>query len=138
MKTLFPQGTDKQAIKDSLLAQCYGTETMVYQKPLSEEEVSKLEKDYIQSSVKHAKLVDDFNKIKEEFKNKMKPVEMAQKEQLKVLKTKTVEVEGTLYKIDDQESKMMMFYDEDGNLIFQRPLMASERQLSINRQLAEN
>lgn len=133
-KSLFPPGTDAKAIKDSLMAQCYSTESMVYQKPLTEEELSKLEKEFIQASVKYAKLNDDFNKLKEEFKNKMKPVEQLQKEQLKVLKVKTMETEGIVYMIDNQEEKTMSYYDETGALIMVRPLMSSERQLSINRQ----
>lgn len=133
MEKLFPVGTEPHVVKDNLLAQCYSTENMVYQKPLSEEELAKLEKEFIQASVKFAKLNDDFQKLKDEFKNKMKPIEQLQKEQLKVLKNKAVETEGTVYLIDDQEDKVMRVYDGEGNMLFQRPLMQSERQLSINR-----
>ncbi len=135
-KTLFPPGTDPKTIKDSLLGQCHSTESMVYQKPLSEEELTVLEKEFIQASVKYAKLTDDFNKLKEEFKNKMKPVEQLQKEQLKVLKVKTQEVEGIVYLVDDQDNKTMSYYAETGELIMVRPLMSTERQLTINRQIA--
>lgn len=134
MNRQFPVGTDPQTIKDTLLGTCYSTETMVYQKPLGEEDLAKLEKEFIQASVKYAKLTDDFAKLKEEFKNKMKPVEQMQKEQLKVLKTKTLETEGQVFLVDDQDNKVMQYFDPEGNLILQRPLLQTERQLSINRQ----
>lgn len=129
----FTPGTPVKDIQDTLLGMCQKTEVMVYQKPLSDEEVSKLEKEFIQASVKFAKLTDDFNKLKEEFKNKMKPVEQMQKEQLKVLKTKTVETEGTVYLVDDQENKIMSYYSGEGALILSRPLLQTERQLTLNR-----
>ncbi len=134
----FPEGTSPQVIKDTLMGQCCSTETMVYQKALMEDELAKLEKEFIQASVKYAKLQDDFNKVKEDFKNKMKPVESLQKEQLNVLKNKSMETEGTVYLIDNQDEKTMSYYAEDGMLIMQRPLMAGERQLSINSKFAAN
>jgi hypothetical protein len=135
-ESLFPAGTAPQVIKDNLLAMCYGSKTEVYQKPLTEEEVTKLEKEFIQNNVKFAKLTDDFNKVKDDFKNKMKPVEALMKEEIKILKTKSIETEGTVYEIDDQENRMMSVYDDRGILLYSRPLTSGERQLHINKAAA--
>lgn len=135
---LFENEKNPQVIKDNLLGMCDKTETMVYQRPLSEEEAGKLEKEFIQGAKQFSKLQDDFQKVKEDFKAKMKPVEALQKEQLKVLKTNSVTTEGQVYLIADQDDKVMRYYDEGGNLIMQRPLLQTERQLSINREAANS
>lgn len=135
MEKLFPGIENKKVIQDNLLGMCYGTDVMVYQKPLEDDELTKLEKEYIQSSIKFAKLKDDLDKIKEEFKSKMKPVEMLQKERIGILKTGTIQKEGTVYLIDDQENRVMNIYDEEGNFISSRPLLPAEKQLSITREI---
>lgn len=132
MERNFKNVQDKDAIKQTLLAECVKTETMVFQKPLGDEERTALKEDYVQGAVKFGKLKDDFDKMKEQFKSKMKPVEQLQKEQLTVLKTGSKQVEELVYFLDDQENKLMHVYDGEGNLILTRQLLAEERQMHIN------
>jgi predicted nuclease with TOPRIM domain len=136
MKNLFPEGTTLQEIKDNLQAMSWGTKTEVYQKPLTSEELAKLEKEFIQNNRKFAKLKDDFNKMKEDFKAKMKPIEKLMDAELGILKTNTIEVEGIVYMVDDQENRVMNHYDEKGNFLYSRPLLLEEKQISINSKMA--
>ncbi len=135
---LFPNEKNPQVIKDNLLSMCDHTEVMVFNRNLTDEELVKSEKEFVQGSIQYAKLQDDFDKVKEDFKGKMKPVEQLQKERLKVLKNKSVSTEGQVFLVADQDDKVMRYYDETGSLIQSRPLMQSERQLSINREAANS
>lgn len=138
MKPKLFEGQSKKVIIDNLESLCHSKQEMVYMKNLDEQTLQKKEKEFVADNIKLSKLKDDFDKVKEEFKNKMKPVEQMLVQNLNVLKNKAEEVEGTVYLIDDQEEGLMGYYDLEGNLLNSRRLTADERQLHIGSKLAAN
>ena len=98
-----------------------------------------------ESLAEHDILIDEFEREKKEFmdalKERMSPVVQARKIYLDKVRDKTERVRGNLYKIIDHETRMVGFYDKDGNLIEARPMLASEAQTtiySINRRTGTN
>ena len=75
MKHKLFEGLTPKEVLDNLQGICHSKQEMVYEKKLSDQELQKEEKEFIQDNVKLAKLNDDFDRIKQEFKSKMKPVE---------------------------------------------------------------
>lgn len=137
-KKLFPNETDQKIIKDNLLAMSDKTEVMVFRKPLGDDERTILEREFIQRNVALSRLKKEFEKIKEEFKNKMKPIEKALGLELETLEVNSKQVEEQVFMIADQEEKIMNIYDQEGNLITMRPLTMEERQTTIHRLAVNN
>lgn len=44
------------------------------------------------------------------------------------IKAGRIDVEKTVYAFDNQHDNMMEYYDAEGNLVYERPLMPSEKQ----------
>ena len=126
---LFENERNLQTIKDNLQGIAVKCETMHYNKPLTPEELSKCKDDLSQIAITRAVYTDELERLKEEFKNKLKPLEMQFKETLSAIKTKSVPTEGELYLVADYESKMMGYYNEEGLLISSRHMLPEERRM---------
>lgn len=124
-------GQAPELIKSNLEANAYSKEHSTFERPLSEEEIVMGKDEFVQKNIQLHKLKEDFKKINDEFKEKIRKIEEAAAKRLATLRTGTETVEGVLYALDDQEKKIMYFYDEKGNLVNQRRLLPSERQTSM-------
>lgn len=122
----------EEAREELLRSHAMSVEEMVYSKTLSDEELAKLKNDYIQDNIKFAGFKKQLDEIKEDYKNKMRPLDMLAKERIAQLSTKKVDEEGEVFLIDDQETKTMYTVTKAGEVLSSRPLMQSERQMSIN------
>lgn len=118
----------------------YGVEEMDYAKRLTHEEVEALKSVEVQHSLKIRKLSAELKEIQKGFKDQIKMEQAAQNECLDQIQTGHKNVTEKVWLVDDQDSGMMKFYNRDGELVYQRPLMSNERQLRIkqNYQTAEN
>lgn len=122
-----------EAREELLRGQAYGSEEMVYGRNLTDEEQGVLKEEYIQNNIKFASFKEQLDAIKEDYKQKMRPLEMLGKEKLQQLKTRQIEEEGEVFKIDDQENRVMYFVNRFAEVVSQRPLLNEERQLSIHK-----
>ena len=122
--------------EELLKSHAYSTEEMTYSRDLNESELGKVKDDYIQNNIKLHTFREQLEAIKEDYKQKMKPLELLGKEKIVQLKSRKVDEEGLVFGIDDQESKMMYYVNRFGEVVSSRPLLSSERQLSVNRELA--
>ena len=118
----------------------YGTEEMEYAKTLTYEEIEALKSVEVRHSLKIRKLTTEMKAQAKIFKDLIKSEQVGQNECLDQIQTGHKNVTEKVWLIDDQDRGMMNYYNKDGELIYQRPLMSHERQLRIqhNYQKAEN
>lgn len=131
MKQKLFEGQSKSVVIDNLEGMCHSKQNMVYQKALDEQSLQREEKEFASDHIKLAKIKAEFEKVKDEFKDKMKTIEQMLALKLEILKNKAIQMEGEVYLVDDQEEGMMGYYDNEGNLINARRLTPDERQTRI-------
>lgn len=78
-----------------------------------------------------ANLDDELAKFKKKIKAKRDPLMMEKLRILGELRANSEYVEGTVYKIVDQEEKMVGYYDEEGVCVEQRRMDNRDRQMKI-------
>lgn len=131
------EGADPALIKENLRANSYkvlGNEK--YMKPLTPDEVDAHRANVTESYIKIQSINEQIKEYTDLKKAERKPHEEELKTSSYAVKTGQVEVVGDLYLIDDQENRMMGFYDETGRMVSSRPLLPEERQtnfMSITR-----
>jgi hypothetical protein len=69
--------------------------------------------------------------VKQKYKTDTTPVKEKISMTIKALRTNSIEEEGFVYSIADQEAGQMVDYDERGNLLNTRPLLPEERQRHV-------
>lgn len=100
----------------------------VYTKPLTEEEIATYKDQLAENSLEQAIAIDEFNKVKEAHKLKVKPMQKAIASALQAIKFKAVDIKGKIFTLQDFDNNMIHEVDEEGNLILSRPPRPDERQ----------
>lgn len=137
METLLEnlKNQNSQARKDFFEAYATKTQTQSYLRPLTESQLAQAREDFAQLAIDKAKIDDDFSKVKEEFKNQLKPLASKISYKLQAIKTKAEEVNGPVHNIPDYDNHKIYTIADDGTLLGSRMMLPEERQMSINRQL---
>jgi hypothetical protein len=123
---------NEREMEQNLRGMAYSVEEGSYLKPFSDEEMAEAKGQLSEISIRRAVLEDQYKKIADEFKSKIKNESNQFKETLMNIKQRGVMVDADLFLIDDQENKVMDYYAPDGTWIQNRPLRPNERQLSIS------
>ena len=118
-----------------LEANCESMEDMTYSKSISQEELEKVRGEFTQLAIEVAALEDQLKEVKEQFAEKLKPMKDEMKESLHILKTRAKEVKERVYVLKDFSEGMIGIYNNRGELISSRRMMAEESQMSINSNL---
>jgi len=115
----------------------YATKTQIqsYLRPLTEGQLQQAKDDFAQLAIDKARIDDDFSKVKEEFKNQLKPINSKITHKLQTIKIKAEEVNGPVHSIPDYDSHKIYTISDDGILLGSRMMLPEERQMSIHRQL---
>ncbi len=121
----------KSELKDNLESLCVSAQESVILRELSPEEKIKLQQEWVSGAIDIAIKKDNFDTIKQEYKTELQPLELRNKEILGSLRSNSIEEEGMVYEIPNQESGNMEKFDSSGNLLQMRPLMPEERQRSL-------
>jgi lipopolysaccharide export LptBFGC system permease protein LptF len=122
-------------LRQRLEANAEKSESLTFNKPLTEEEVEKEIKDFSQLAIEIQQKEDKLDEIKDEFKTILKPLKTSFSEKLKTIRSKSKTVTETVYLIPDFETGLMETYSQDGVMIQSRRLTPEERQLSIHKSL---
>lgn len=130
MQQFMPNITSKERL---MLLQENATkvEQTTYQKVLSPDELAARREDLADDCIKLNQFEDELKEIKDDFKDKMDPLKLANKKRLTEIKTKQSQTDGTLYHIADYESNMMETYDSEGMPVGSRRLRPDEKQGTI-------
>lgn len=120
-----------QDLKSVLESEAIAVEEGKYEKPLTAYEMAFYKDELAVHSINQAIILDEFADVKDEYKEKLKPIKEKISEALQAIKFKSVQKEGRLYKLADFEDQMIHKVDELGNIIHSRKMLPEERQFRI-------
>ena len=123
----FFEGRSPNEIKRILEDNADRIEEQEYFVPFTEDQLQAERENFTARSIELAAIDDEFEKIKQEFKLKMKPVINAKMAHLKNLRTKGVLQVGNVYLLANQEEGYMYKYNSDGIMIEKRRLRPDEK-----------
>jgi hypothetical protein len=127
-KQLMPHLQAKER-KEYLENSADAVEDLGYTKPFKPEEIIVFKDDLSTTMIEYDILDGELDKIKDEYKAKMKPLKEETKELLTNIKNKAKFLNEKCYKfIEGQEAG---YYNADGELVYQRPLLPGEAQKTI-------
>ena len=116
---------------DFLSANADKVEEMSFMRYFDKTEAEELKSELATISVSINDIEEEKNEKMAVFKEKQKPLSKRKKEVLKELKWNGSHITEDVYKMIDQEQRMVGFYDRTGKLINSRPCNPDEYQLSI-------
>lgn len=116
-----------QLLKDNAVR----VEEMTYSKSFSEEQLIEKKDALARQDIELFKLEEQKKEMTADFNQKIKNVKTSRNRNLNEIRTGVEEVTEDVYLLDDQEERKMNYYNDEGDLIFSRPLKQEERQLSI-------
>ena len=125
------KGLSPEELKDNLESLCVSSQESIIRRELSHEERTMFQQELAKSSIDLAIKNENFDQIKQDHKTETQPIKLDISEFIKNLRTNSIEEEGMIYDIANQESGNMESYDTKGNLIQMRPLLPEERQRSL-------
>lgn len=106
-------------------------ETFTYPKSLDDDELKILKDEFTQNAIKLAKHDEAKKEFMEDLKALVKPLKIEMDSQMRKIRSKVLEVTEDVYLISDQDAGMMGYYNQNGELVYQRSLMQDEKQLRI-------
>ena len=107
-------------------------------KAFSPEELAKQREDLTDAAIKLADIEEQKKEANAHFKELMKPLEQKKAVAIKNLKDKAMVVEEDCYKFFDEETKMVGFYNKEGDLVSSRPAFPDELQKTIFAEIRSN
>ena len=113
-----------------------GMEDANYMKPLTPEELADRKAQFTQLAIDKTEIDDEFAKVKEDFKARLKPLAHQISQTLAVIKQRGEWTTGKCYKIPDYDNKMMHIVNAEGLVINSRLMKPEERQFHISHSKA--
>jgi len=117
----------KQILEDS----CEQVEQVDYMKQFTLEDIEEMKTRLSDQMVALSKLEFELKEVKDDFKNRMKPIKDEVTALVENVKHQARAVTETCYKFVDHDNGQVGYYNEDGMLIKERPILPNERQTSI-------
>lgn len=110
-----------------------------YTKPLTKDELAEKRAQLGDVSIQLAKLEAKKKKLNDEIKAEMADPLSEKSELIEAIKHKSVNIEGVLWLVSDQEAGIMYKFDHNGICVDARALLPTERQRNVfNLQRAVN
>ena len=110
---------------------CDGTEEVSYSRVFTPEELAKQRELLTDASIKLADIDEAKKEAMAEFKEQAKPYTEQRKKAIDALRTKAETVTEVCYKYFDEDTKMVGFYNKEGNLVNSRPAFPNEMQKTM-------
>lgn len=130
LKEMYP---GDEELREYLQGNAYSVdEGQHYLLPLSQEEIENKKDHLAENMIELTRMKDELEAIKADFKARIQPVEKDIEMIVEVIKTGKEPRVGTLYLMADHDSGNMYVYNEDGRLVYDRPLTKNEKQLKIH------
>lgn len=107
------------------------SEEKTYSRPLDQAEVIKLQNEYAQKAIALNIAGEQLKLHREEFKVKAKPIKSDMAKLMQGIRTSSEEITEEVFLLADMDEQQMGYYNQLGELIYSRPLLAQERQFSI-------
>lgn len=137
---------DKELGKDIALEErasflednCDAVEEVTYSRAFEPEELALKREQLTDASIKIADIEEEKKEVMDGFKERMKPLQEQKADAIKALRDKSQTVTEKCYKFLDEETKMVGFYNKEGNLVSSRPAFQRELQKTIQMDIRKN
>ena len=124
----YQQGEErKQFLSDN----CDKVEEKEYMRHFTPEELLKLKEGLSETCISINDIEEELKAIKQEYADKLKPLQAKKKEALEGLKKKAELVCEDCYKFVDTEAREVGYYNQNGDLIESRPAYSEELQTTM-------
>lgn len=114
--------------KAQMAADAVKFDSIPFLKELTQEEIDVKNMQVSSNCIKVYKLKEELKAVKEDYKDRIEPLETQTKLLCRQVETGLEEVTGTLFYFPDFETNMMNIYDELGLLVQSRRLLPEEKQ----------
>jgi hypothetical protein len=120
---------EREAMLD---ANCLRPEEMPIKKFFTGEEMIDMRREYSDNTIQIGRKNEELKKVKQEVDAHNKPLIDQNTYLINNIRAGYVEANQQVYLFDDQESGMMNYYDNQGELVYSRRLMPHEKQTRIS------
>jgi len=110
---------------------CDGTEEVSYSRVFTPEELAKQRELLTDASIRLADIDEEKKEAKDAFKEQAKPYIEQKRKAIENLRTKAETVTEKCFKYFDEDTKMVGFYNREGNLVSSRPAFPNEMQKTM-------
>jgi chromosome segregation ATPase len=124
-------GDSPEKRRQMLYDNCEKIEELEYRREFDSEELAELKDHLSRFLIQLNTLEEELEEIKNEYKEKTKPLKQTIKETMNKVRDGSELVKQQCYKFMDWDEKQVGFYNDDGELVMERPMMKSERQSTI-------
>lgn len=124
--------------EQTLKANADRIEKQTFMRKLMDPEYEKVVQDFARVATDIKVLEEEFKAVKDDFKDRLKPLQQQFQYHLSVVRTHQIQVTEEVYLIADHESGMMETYSKDGELILSRRLTPEEKQTRMSLHKAIN
>ena len=114
---------------------CDKVELKKYNKQFSSQELSDKRLQLETVSINISDLKQQKKDYDDAFKTEMKPLDEIHKKTVQELKERTIQVEESCYAFIDEETKMVGYYNNEGLLIYSRPITMEESQKTVHMEV---
>ena len=137
---------DKELGKDIALEErasflednCDAVEEVTYSRAFEPEELALKREQLTDASIKIADIEEEKKEVMDGFKERLKPLQERKADAIKALRDKSQTVTEKCYKFLDEETKMVGFFNKEGNLVSSRPAFQRELQKTIQMDIRKN
>lgn len=130
----FSGSKKQQFLKDN----CDAVENFGYMKSFTPDEIETLKEGLADTSIAINDINIEKKRQSELFKLQLKPLETEKVETLRKLKEKSEFVTELCYKFVDEDSRIVGYYNSEGDLVSARPMRMEELQKTIKFESIEN
>jgi hypothetical protein len=120
-----------QQMESMLRTNCESKVETKYYRDLTEQDLVEKHQELSKNLIEMNQIEDEFKVVKDEFKDRLKPMAQKQKELLDAIKVKKELHEGTLYTMANHEDGVMETYTETGEFYESRRMKPEERQARL-------
>ena len=117
---------------------CDAVEDVTYSRVFAPEELAWKREQLTDSSIKIADIEEEKKEVMDGFKERLKPLQEQKADAIKALRDKSQTVTEKCYKFLDEDTKMVGFYNKEGNLVSSRPAFQRELQKTIQMDIRKN
>jgi hypothetical protein len=123
------QNVNAKEREETLESSADKIENFSYTKPFTPDQISVFKDDLSTNLIAYNVMEDELNAIKDSFKQKMKPLKDETKLLLTNIKNKAEFVNERCFIIIENDE--VGYYNADGELVYQRPILPGEKQKTI-------
>ena len=117
---------------------CDAVEQVTYSRAFEPEELALKREQLTDASIRIADIEEEKKDAMDDFKERLKPLQEQKNEAIEALRNKSQTVTEKCYKFLDEETKMVGFYNKEGNLVSSRPAFQKELQKTIQMDIRKN